>query len=997
MFKYSFILFIYLTLGSLTAQSFIPQIQRSDVSGSQNLSQVDTIKILAVMVEFRPDDFDLTFGNGKFGTIYSKDYGDSILDPLPHDVRYFENHLEFAKNYYEKISKGKITVVYNVLPKIITVSKVMRDYFPSEQNNFTNLANFAKEVWEKSDSVLNGINFNNYNLFTIFHAGAGGDVITPGSIGGEKDLPSVYLGFKTLKNIYGENFSGFSVQNNSYEIRNSLILPETESREVSGIGGNFLFELSINGLLASSIGNFLGLPDLFDTETGSSAISRFGLMDGQAIFAYNGLFPPEPSPWSRIYLGWETPVTVSNGSNLVDVVTRLVSSSSDTTLIKVPINSTEYFLVENRERDALKNGAIITYKIGNNIFTKTFTKDEDNFNNNDASALAGVVVDVDEFDWALPGSGIVIWHIDEGVVKDKLSSNQINTDKLHRGVSVVEADGIPDIGEKFTTFLGDVIDGEGTSDDFWYSSNPAELYKNEFTPFSQPNTNSFTGDNSLINFSDFSDISNKMSFKLNFGSGNITLVNSKYLNLGNGKKKIEAIALNSSTNIYILDGSELKKFNNLGNSVASIDSFSSFKPAVVNLNGKELLIGLFDNQVNAYASSLLNGQKRAYSISERFSTAPVILDESKTGVQFFAGTEDGYLFKLQILESNFTAAVIDSNNIFDNKPIRQISISGNDYVVNSDFSLIDNLNNAVTLTDKIKQVVLSKDKSVLYAVVLTDGNKFYTIEAGKIIYQFKIESNNSIQSFAIADLFNNSNNYIVFTNGNKLEAYNLAGHSAENFPFVNSGSEFTGLPLTADLNNDKRAEVISFTKDGSVYAVSAGTGKNIAMFPLTTGNEVAAAALAGSDNSGQVGAMSLITLTKNNYLNNWRITGSDNLFFSSELGNRLNTSFVPAALETNIEKAFFPKNRTYNWPNPVYGNVTYIRTYVSRDADVNIKIFDLAGDLVDELHLKAIGGLDNEVAWDVSRIQSGAYLARVEVKSKSGKTGSKIIKIAVVK
>lgn len=996
MIKYIFILIMYLSLGSLTAQTFIPQIQRSDVTESQSLSKVDTIKILAVMVEFQPDDFDLTFGNGKFGTIYSKDYGDSILDPLPHDVKYFENHLEFAKNYYKKVSKGNVTVTYTVLPEVITVSKVMRDYFPEEQDDFTNLANFAKEVWGKSDSVFTGINFSEYNLFTIFHAGAGGDVITPGSIGGEKDLPSVYLGFGTLKNIYGEDFSGFSVQNDNYQIKNSLILPETESRETSGIGGNFLFELSINGLLTSSIGSFLGLPDLFDTQTGSSAISRFGLMDGQAIFAYNGLFPPEPSPWSKIYLGWETPVTVSNGSNLVNIVTRLASAGSDTTLIKVPINSNEYYLVENRERDANNDGAKITYKIGNDLFTKTFTKDEDNFNNNDASALAGVVVDVDEYDWALPGNGIVIWHIDEGVVKDKLSSDQINTDKLHRGVSVVEADGIPDIGEKFTTFLGDVIDGEGTSDDFWYSSNPAELYKNEFTPFSQPNTNSFSGDNSLINFTDFSDISNKMSFKLSFNSGNISLVNSKYLNLGSGKKKIEAISLSSSPNIYILDGNRLNKFNNLGNPVASTDSFSSFKPAVVNLNGKDIVIGLLDNEVNIYASTLLNEQKLTHSISEQFSTPPVISDESKTSVQFFAGTENGTLFNFQILESNFTPAVIDSDKIFDNKPIRQISVSGSDYVVNSDFSLVDNLNNAVTLTDKIKQIVLSKDRSGLYAVVLTGGNKFYIVETGKIVHQFRIESNDTIQSFTLSDLFNDGSNYIVFTNGNKLEAYNLAGNSAENFPYINSESEFTGLPLTADINKDNKADIISFTKNGGIFAVSAKTGKNITGFPLTSGSEVEAAVLSKSNEDNQEG-FNLMTLTKNNFLSNWHITGSSNLLFSSELGNRLNTSFVPAALETNREKTFFPKNRTYNWPNPVYGKTTYIRTYVSRDADVNIKIFDLAGDLVDELNLKAIGGLDNEVAWDVSQIQSGAYLARVEVKSKSGKTDSKIIKIAVVK
>ena len=37
-------------------------------------------------------------------------------------------------------------------------------------------------------------------------------------------------------------------------------------------------------------------------------------MDGQAIFAYNGVFPPEPSAWEKIFLGWATPVTLSPGN-----------------------------------------------------------------------------------------------------------------------------------------------------------------------------------------------------------------------------------------------------------------------------------------------------------------------------------------------------------------------------------------------------------------------------------------------------------------------------------------------------------------------------------------------------------------------------------------------------------------------------------------------------------------------------------------------------------
>ena len=62
-----------------------------------------------------------------------------------------------------------------------------------------------------------------------------------------------------------------------------------------------------------------------------------------------------------------------------------------------------------------------------------------------------------------------------------------------------------------------------------------------------------------------------------------------------------------------------------------------------------------------------------------------------------------------------------------------------------------------------------------------------------------------------------------------------------------------------------------------------------------------------------------------------------------------------------------------------------------------VKIFDLSGDLVDELSMNAIGGVENEIVWDVKNIHSGIYFASLKVKSQSGNTGSKVIKIAIVK
>ena len=81
------------------------------------------------------------------------------------------------------------------------------------------------------------------------------------------------------------------------------------------------------------------------------AIGRFGLMDGQSLFSYNGIFPPEPSAWEKIYLGWISPVVISSGSGIFKIPTNSKTIQRDTSVYKVLISSKEYFLIENRNRD----------------------------------------------------------------------------------------------------------------------------------------------------------------------------------------------------------------------------------------------------------------------------------------------------------------------------------------------------------------------------------------------------------------------------------------------------------------------------------------------------------------------------------------------------------------------------------------------------------------------------------------------------------------------
>ncbi|NCS80283.1 MAG: hypothetical protein GW788_00855, partial [Ignavibacteria bacterium] len=179
--KEYFFAFLVFSLGSLSAQTFIGKINPFPQLAALNRSSSDTIKILAVMVEFQKDTDNNTAGDGTFNSIYEKDYGDKIIDPLPHDVSYFANHVEFAKNYFSKVSNGKANVVYQILPQVITVSKTMRNYSPAvNSTDFTAMAEFMKEVWTLAGNQNPNFNFADFNLFSIFHAGVGRDISLPG-------------------------------------------------------------------------------------------------------------------------------------------------------------------------------------------------------------------------------------------------------------------------------------------------------------------------------------------------------------------------------------------------------------------------------------------------------------------------------------------------------------------------------------------------------------------------------------------------------------------------------------------------------------------------------------------------------------------------------------------------------------------------------------------------------------------------------------------------
>ena len=137
-----------------------------------------TLRVLAIMVQFQTDDDVLTSGNGQFDLTPTPQ---RIIDAPPRDSAYFTDHLLFAKNYFQKSSKGNLNISASVLGTVITLSKPMKQYAPLNSN--APLGGMIAEAWNLADSLNPSVPFDQYHLFVIFHAGSGKDIDLRGSLG----------------------------------------------------------------------------------------------------------------------------------------------------------------------------------------------------------------------------------------------------------------------------------------------------------------------------------------------------------------------------------------------------------------------------------------------------------------------------------------------------------------------------------------------------------------------------------------------------------------------------------------------------------------------------------------------------------------------------------------------------------------------------------------------------------------------------------------------
>ena len=1008
----------------------------------------DTLTIVAVRVAFQPDGNRLTTGNGTYGSgsLPFLENNDITIDPLPHDSAYFAHHLEFAKNYFQTVSGGQLTVRYRVLPNVYQLDQKMESYSPTGET-FTSekVAALAQDTWQTIERQ-GGFTTSDLNpdktAFVIFHAGVGRDIELIGTnlTKTPQDIPSLYLGMNSLGDLLNEpNFDGFDINNGSFQVTNSLILPRTLSRPGENVSGEqFVLQLSINGLLAASIGSYLGLPDLFNTQTGASGIGRFGLMDGESFFSYRGLFPPEPSAWEKIFLGWQSPFTISKTTSGTISLPN-ASAHQPSSIAKYELSNNEYFLVENRHRDPSQNGVDIRFTQQNGgTVTKQFTNNDEAFVNQSEGFLdalePGVVTNVSNFDWSLPGGldvgadeeagtaddrylngGMLIWHIDEGVIRRELKDQSVNTDPQRRGVDLEEADGAQDIGRAANDDFSQ--QARGTAFDFWWNGNNASVitleddtlsfYENRFGPDTRPSNQSNSGAASFFELYDFSGNTPTASFRIRPSSTqNIMALD------------LPVDALPSQLTFTNDDDSYHPNYP-LGLSFYSTatDSFL-IAPTQQTTYGLNLSGGsdpLFDFQTNApqqpyLGKTLILGQQPLQSTIELSSwqwNGTNWINNWSTQ----ARANDAFISSLsdQRLLLDFTDQQLD---IETGSPQASLpSAVQRSATLEGQYTILDGGSITLQPENTAQSISGADNRQYTGALKLTaDRPAFYYLSDDELkIFeprQFNqpktIVQNTSLGWPAMTDISGDERLDFIYINkeDNILEARNINGSLLPNFPISPpEGATFTGTPLVATTQNSEAPLLLVITQDSlsmNIHGYNA-SGDPAPGFPLYVG---AVATTGNQPIHPIIHNKNLYAVSHRGELKAWAIQNIDEVRWNSRYGNHPYNK-VSGNLTTTpdqrppSENALLIDDQTYNWPNPAE-DFTNIRFQTGNAGTVDLKIITAGGKVVFTERYQSSGGVPEEHRISTESWSSGLYFGMVTAKA-NGNQSRKMIKIVVVK
>ena len=419
-----------------------------------------TLRVAFLRIDFANDrGGGASTGNGRFD-LSGPDTLAPPIDRPPHNRTFYQKHLEALARYYDVQTYGRVVIEGEVWPSAEDDAYTMTDmadfgpweFGPGIYRAAANMfRTFLLEADSQSVDLGDRIPWDQIDHIVIIHAG--GDLQSDLRRDSPEDIPSFTL---TVADTDRVVIRDVAVPGDSVIVGRVALIPETNNQD-----GYFA---TINGVLAHECGHlFFGLSDLYNIDTGYPVVGFWSLMDsgnnvgsivslanGDELFA-TGLLPPSIDPFQRYFT---TDALVFPEMVAGDTVT-FATSQRTPDMAKVSLSSDEYLLLENRYQAPAP-----MVQLDQDSVTRVIMgpKQPDRF----------------EYDALLPGGGLLVWHIDESVITFETSLRVNpdfgwNTNPLRYGVSLVEADGLQDLGDPGSPYL------LGSYRDPWYVGNATTL------------------------------------------------------------------------------------------------------------------------------------------------------------------------------------------------------------------------------------------------------------------------------------------------------------------------------------------------------------------------------------------------------------------------------------------------------------------------------------------------------------------------------------------
>ncbi|MEW6413348.1 MAG: hypothetical protein AB1483_12900 [Candidatus Zixiibacteriota bacterium] len=1011
----------------------------------------DTINIVVLRYNFQYEQTDdpNTTGLGHMDvTTTVEEFYDSaghFIDPPPHDSIYFDAHMKALRTYYEFVSDGKLTLTWDIYPSGIDsvweLPYPMSHYGKCDFSEVVaGLEQYFIDCIQLADTVAPEIDFGRYESIFLFHAGSDGQ----NDIGFPPTCNDLFTGFIR----FGDSLA---VDHDSNFVRTALLMPETTNQDNRAT--------AMNAVIAHEFGHQLGLVDLYSTSTFMSMLGDFALMDnngfgsgidfGFEVGSVFGAIPLYPMAWSRAYLGFVDVVDYREKTDVRLVAAEMVSDGIK--VARVPITEYEYYLLENRlvdidgEPPAAKQDTLSYVLLGPTDTTH--------------GELNG------EYDFLMPGSGVLVYHVDERVAAldydydgvNNFQDNQLQWARdiygndVDQFITLVEADGFVNFGGYYRLGYGSEEDmfRDDRNHSFTPNTNPASIDNSGnnthiFITDITRATDSSTG--SLMDSVVFFDVATDMmssGFPVRAGlpvagispiaddldgdgnpeiiaaSGNLLSVISAdgghflaqytgcdtcpvyfdiaYASVNSGV--LHALHLYAIAENFISAGPVTGRFS---------DGSSDYRlvavgyPTGEGATGRVDLYSLMDEDFNGLAD-LESGIDTSF-----FNTIgmPLILS---FGDVLYAVTDSGVVY----FKETFESAPVESFLVSDDELFGACRVGnalilagGSDestslYYFNSSDSVSVTIDGRYSLGPVVGDLDLDDTPEIV--MCSEDGN----------VVVVKFDTNSLSTPFSVADLRETGYEFtanpivgdvdmdgypdIVVGGVNAVCAFNYQLTLKTDFPIeINDRfpmDRVSSSPVIADLQEGGLAEIVMPTEAGNIY--SYGPDRSFG-FPLSAGEHASGSPVLFTDSvSGRLGY-----LGADGWFYLWDVDDDETSDMWPMYGADPEGTFAFDAAKLPGVKQYatsLPKERFYNYPNPVVDGSTTIRYFLGDEASsVMLTIFDMSGREITKLSGPTTGMVDNELVWDCGDVTPGVYRCRIEVEF-GGNSETAFTDIAIIR